>query len=163
MRHAKSSWDDPTQDDHDRPLNERGRVGAAEIGHLLRSENVAPEQIFSSDARRTVETVRLLGLESVEPTFTPKLYHASPDVLLDTVQSASAGTVMVVGHNPGIAEFAEKILSVQPQHPRFLDYPTAATLFAKFEIESWKDLRLGTGVPLAFAIPGKVKPSEANS
>ena len=48
LRHAKSSWSDPTLPDHDRPLNKRGIHDAPRMGKLLRHEHLMPDLILSS-------------------------------------------------------------------------------------------------------------------
>ena len=55
-RHAKSSWDDPLMSDHDRPLNERGKAAAADLGQWLASRGYVPDQVLCSDALRTRKT-----------------------------------------------------------------------------------------------------------
>ena len=62
MRHAKSTWDDPTQDDHERGLNGRGRVSARVVGEWLKTKGYIPNQVLSSSATRTRETFSRLGI-----------------------------------------------------------------------------------------------------
>ncbi len=162
MRHAKSGWDDPLQEDHERGLTDRGRRGAAEIGGFLKKEQLLPDEIISSDATRTKETVEGLGLNEDIPTeYRRDLYLANSDVMLGVLKKATAGTVMMVGHNPGIVDFADRLLKVAPMHPDFARYPTAATLFVTLEIENWADLKFGEGTAMAFAVPTKVKDQTA--
>ena len=52
MRHAKSSWKDESLDDHDRPLNKRGKREAPRMGELLRDPKLVPDFILCSSARR---------------------------------------------------------------------------------------------------------------
>jgi phosphohistidine phosphatase len=59
----------------------------------------------------------------------------------------------MLGHNPGIAEFAASLVTAPPAHERFDDYPTGATLVVRFEIDHWADLRPGTGAAQQFVIP----------
>ena len=58
----------------------------------------------------------------------PALYHAGPDVMLAVLRHAKGDTVMMIGHNPGIAEFAHRLVSKTPVSPEFRKYPTGATL-----------------------------------
>ena len=104
-RHAKSSWDDPNMADHDRPLNERGKTAAADLGGWLASRGYIPEEVLCSDALRTRKTwsgiaPALPGTPILE--LKPALYHAGPDVMLAVLRHAKADTVMMIGHNPGI-------------------------------------------------------------
>ncbi len=95
----------------------------------------------------------LIGFGQRDLDFLEALYHASPDVMLKLLGKATGDTVMMVGHNPGIAEFAAMLVARPPSHPDFGRYPTAATLVVDFQIDSWKDLKPGTGSVLDFFIP----------
>ena len=153
-RHAKSDWDDPTLPDHDRPLNDRGRRSARALGDWLARRGYDPEEVLCSSARRTVETWERVS-EAVFETrpdlrLEPQLYHASPDVMLRVLQSATAPTVMMIGHNPGIAEFAAMLPARPPLSPEFRRYPTAATLVADFQAARWAEVRSGQGSVLDF-------------
>lgn len=125
LRHAKSDWDDPLQDDHDRPLNRRGRETAPKIGTWLRDNGHAPDLILCSSAARTRETVERLGL-TAPVIHDRRLYHAGPDLILSCTQGQPAPTLMIVGHNPGMAEAAAMACLTRPTHPDFDRYPTAA-------------------------------------
>jgi len=152
MRHAKSDWGHPGLADHDRPLNARGMGDAPAMGAWLRAEGHAPDEVLCSTAIRTRQTLQALALTA--PTrFLPALYHADEGTMLEELQQATGHCVLMVGHNPGIADFAADLLAQAPAHLRFHDYPTTATLVAQFTIDDWADLRLGTGHALAFAIP----------
>lgn len=153
-RHAKSAWDDPTLEDFDRPLNDRGRRAAMELGDFMASRGYEPEEVICSPSRRTRETwERIAGAPlEVRPTIRleERLFHASPAVLLDVLKTASAPTVMIIGHNPGIAEFAAMLPARVPLDPDFRRYPTGATLVVDFQIDDWADLRPGEGSVLDF-------------
>ncbi|SIQ41939.1 phosphohistidine phosphatase [Paracoccus thiocyanatus] len=153
-RHAKSSWDDPAQPDHDRPLNARGRRSARELGDWLASRGYEPEEVLCSTAERTRETWERIALAPLEVRphirYEPGLYHAAPEKMLEVLRSASAPTVMMIGHNPGIAEFAAMLPARLPLDPDFRRYPTAATLVVDFQIGDWSELRPAQGSVLDF-------------
>ena len=158
-RHAKSSWDDPTMADHDRTLNERGKTASADLGEWLASRGYVPDEVLCSDALRTRKTWS--GIAPALPgtpilTLKPALYHAGPDVMLAVLKHATTDTVMMIGHNPGIAEFAERIVAQAPMNPEFRRYPTGATLVASFEIDSWKDIAWGQGAVRDFIVPSEI-------
>lgn len=156
MRHAKSAWDDPTQDDFDRPLNDRGRASAPAIGAWLARKGYLPDVVVVSGARRTVETwERLAQFMPSEVTLESKraLYLAEPLVILGALRQQSAETVMMIGHNPGFAILARALSWRAPEHPKFGDYPTAATAVLRFDVERWADAQEGTGELLDFAVP----------
>lgn len=154
-RHAKSDWADPTQDDHDRPLNKRGRKAAPRVGQWI-ADRAMPAEALVSTAARAQET-----WAAMVPAFTPRprlhslrqLYLASPQTLLKCLHQAKADTVLMIAHNPGIAEFARAILALPPEDDSFARYPTAATLIASFKIASWPDAAFGTATADAFTTP----------
>lgn len=152
MRHGKSSWGDPSLDDHDRPINGRGKVSARVLGDWLRAKNYIPDQILSSDSRRTRETFAGLRI-MCDTEFLDALYHAGPEDMLRVLRKAAGDCVLMLGHNPGIGWFAQNLVAEPPPHPRFFDYPTCATLVADFDIEAWNEVGTGTGKAVDFIIP----------
>ncbi len=156
-RHAKSAWDDPLLDDHDRPLNERGRRSALELGEWLHSRGYEPDQVLCSTAARTRETWALALSAPLEVTpdvdYSGSLYHASPEVMLKLLKGATGDCVMMLGHNPGIAEFARMLPAKAPVHEDFARYPTTATLVVDFDGEDWAAVRAGQGSVLDFFVP----------
>ncbi len=143
-RHAKSAWDAPAPSDHARPLNKRGRRSAKAVGQWLRDHEYLPDAILSSSAQRTRETHALLSLDA-PASFTERLYLASSELMFQVLKEAQSPTVLMLGHNPGIAAFAHSLVSAPPRHDRFDDYPTAATLVVDFDITNWADLNWGSG------------------
>ncbi len=152
-RHAKSSWGNPMLDDHDRPLNKRGRVSAKAVGTWLAEKGWTPDEVLSSTSLRTYETWRQMELDTSEVTFTRDLYHPDPGQIFRTLTSAKGSVILVLSHNPGIAEFAGRIVRQPPDHMRFFDYPTCATTIIQFDVEKWSDVSWKTGEVLDFVIP----------
>ena len=157
IRHAKSSWDDPAADDHARVLNARGRSAAPTIGGWLAAQGHIPDVVLCSDAARTRETAGLiLPHLSPEPTLqiTPKLYHASPDTMLDLIHRQTTRAVALIGHNPGIGLLASGLVKRRPTHPRFGDYPTCAATVIEFATDNWADVAAHSGLCIDFVVPG---------
>jgi len=156
MRHAKSSWGDPGRDDFDRTLNDRGRRSAPAIAGWLASKGYLPDIVLVSGARRTVETWQRMAVhlpETAEMESAPALYLAEPKVILNDLASQTAPTVMMIGHNPGVAMVAAMLARSAPDHPKFGQYPTAATTVFEFERAAWKDIEPGSGKVLDFTVP----------
>jgi phosphohistidine phosphatase len=114
MRHAKSSWDGDTGDDHARSLNDRGRREAMRIAERLVEAGWAPERVVASDAVRTLETwARMVGRmpPGIEVLQTPRLYHAGIEPFCAVVgeQPDRIRTLLVLGHNPGWEEVARRL------------------------------------------------------
>ena len=152
-RHAKSSWDHPTLSDHDRPLNKRGRKSAPKMATWLREHDWRPNEVLSSTAVRTQETWEKMGLKADKVFFHSTLYLAGSGTILTHLSKATEQAVLMLAHNPGIADFANRIVEKAPDHPRFLDYPTCATSVIRFDIDKWADIQWHSGEVLGFAIP----------
>lgn len=139
MRHAKSDWDTNAKNDHERPLNKRGRQSAPMVANHLSTLGWQPQHILSSDARRTRETAELL-LESWEDgigvDFTSKLYLAGPSELQFElcVVSDEVETLLVLGHNPGWEGVVYRLTDVGVT----MKTATAAMLHSD-ACESWSD------------------------
>jgi phosphohistidine phosphatase len=160
IRHAKSSWDSVGQPDRDRPLNARGRRDAPRLGAWLRAAGHVPELALVSTAARTRETwtglCAALGRDAPS-RHVEALYEAGPQTILEAVRGApSVGTLAVIGHNPGIGEFALRLVDAAPDDPAFWKYPTSAT--AILETPDWNSLDWGSGRLLAFVTPKTMPP-----
>src|SRR5690242_9093233 len=107
LRHAKSSWDDASLADYDRPLNDRGLEAAPFMGRLMRERGYLPDAVISSPAKRARKTAKLAseaaGVRS-SILFDEQIYEASPQTLVKVLSAVDdkAGSAMVVGHNPGM-------------------------------------------------------------
>lgn len=153
-RHAKSAWDDPRIEDHDRPLNARGRRAARSLGDWLASRGYDPEEVLCSTATRTRDTWDLVARAVFETRpelhLCPDLYLSSAEVMRQVLAKASAPTVMMIGHNPGIAELARELCARPPLSAEFARYPTTATVVLDFHADRWADIRPGEGSVLDF-------------
>jgi phosphohistidine phosphatase len=145
MRHAKSSWKDHSLADHDRPLNKRGWRDAPQMGVRLASAKLAPQIIVSSTAERARMTASLLSDVCVPPPmleFSHDLYHGDEmeyERVIRPVDDAFR-RVMVIGHNPGLEEFVERLV-----HER-CPLPTSAIAILELDLASWDEFRFGTPV-----------------
>lgn len=152
-RHAKSSWDNQGLGDHERPLNKRGRKSAPAIAAWLRQNGWLPDEILCSTSTRTRETWDRMGVQAVKVCFHSALYHADSEVMLRELSGATEPAVLMLGHNPGIADFANRLVRQPPDHIRFFDYPTCATTVMAFDVNSWAEVKWRTGTVLGFTIP----------
>lgn len=137
MRHAKSSWDDDSLSDHERPLNARGERAATAVGAALHARGLAPDIIWSSDATRTRQTaLRLIraipGAQQVE--YISGFYHASAQNVLEICeqQGEAEKPLMLLGHNPGWGALHQHFTG------RYHDYPTGAcTVLSRKNEDHW--------------------------
>lgn len=139
LRHAKSSWKDADLDDHDRPLNKRGKRDARRIGQLLADENLLPDLIVASTATRARKTGEHVIAESGyrgETRFTGQLYMADADRLRGVLAALAEplGRVLVIGHNPGLEELLEALVGT------YAPLSTAALAHVELEIEHWPQM-----------------------
>jgi phosphohistidine phosphatase len=161
MRHAKSAWDDSHQKDIDRPLSARGQKAAPRMGKWLEAEGYQPDVVLCSAARRTRDTLDLIRPHlprSAVVELTQSLYLAGPRDMLTEIGKvpATAETVMLLGHNPGMGNLAGLLAgsgeerALADMHGKF---PTAAIAVLGFNVSRWGDLEPGGGVLRAFMRP----------
>jgi phosphohistidine phosphatase len=145
LRHAKSSWDDPDLADHDRPLSGRGRRAADAIGRHMRAHGIEPELVLCSSSTRTRETLARIGLEA---TIERELYGATANELIARLREVppSIGSVLVIGHNPGVHDLA-LALTGEPGDK----YPTGA--LATIDVDEWSTIAPGSGRMIDFIRP----------
>ena len=154
MRHAKSDWPGPETDDHDRTLNERGKSNAASLGMWLKEKDLRPDTVLCSTATRTRDTLALLKLEDQpDINFVKDLYLADAEKILATLQTADGDTVLLLGHNPGIADMAEQIVKTPPNRDGMHHYPTGATIAITFDVENWTDIDWHLGKVTHIVVP----------
>jgi phosphohistidine phosphatase len=143
LRHAKSSWRDESLADHDRPLNDRGKRDAPRMGRLLKAQQLVPDIVVCSTAKRARKTAtRVLEASgyNVALELREELYHAPPNVFIEMLQGQQDDhqCVMLVGHNPGM----EDLLALVTR--RFETLPTAALAQVELPIDRWRDLTMDT-------------------
>lgn len=113
LRHAKSSWDDPSLADIQRPLAKRGRKAMAAMRAAIFERGFMPEVALVSTAQRTRETFDALLPWPKPPRveYLEALYHASPETMLPLLRGFDPGvaSVMLVGHNPGLMDLAIRL------------------------------------------------------
>jgi phosphohistidine phosphatase len=143
LRHAKSSWKYSDLSDHERPLNKRGKHDAPLMGKLLREEDIVPDLIICSSAKRAMDTAEAVadasGYDS-DIIVTRFLYHADVGDFFDVLKSIenNPNTIMLIGHNPDLEEF----LSTLTGEMEWL--PTAAIAFVELPIHNWDEVGYDT-------------------
>lgn len=142
VRHAKSSWSDPGRADVDRPLNDRGLRDAPKMGARIQARGTQPQRILSSHARRALHTAQLIadacGYPRADIDIVDEIYEASPATLLATVRAlpAKLARVLLVGHNPGLTEFANRLCP----EAHIENMPTAGVLYLDFAARDWASI-----------------------
>ena len=163
LRHAKSDWGDPDQDDFDRTLNARGRYAAPKIAHYMNAHGLGPDLVWCSTAQRARETWSLIAPaltcndQDASVAFRDVLYLAPHERLLDLIRTGPDNTerLMIVAHNPGLHDLALLLAAAarDPADLRQLEngFPTAT--LAVFEIDSQQWSAIGSGVLERFVRP----------
>jgi phosphohistidine phosphatase len=161
LRHAKSAWPDVA--DAERPLADRGRRDAPVVGRWLRRSGYVPDAVLCSPARRARETWELVAAElGAEPSvsYEQRIYEATALSLLHLLREAGGNyrNVLLVGHNPGLAELAVGIAQVtggraaRPLERARAKFPTAAVAVLEFSGD-WAGLTAGEARMVDFAVP----------
>ena len=138
LRHAKSSWSQTGLSDHDRPLNKRGERDAPEMASRIRTAGIRPSLILSSPAVRAWMTVKAVASQISYPAEflqrDERLYHAGVRTIIGVLNEQDAGfnRIMLVGHNPGLTEFANFLV------PGLTDnIPTCGLVSVTLDSEDW--------------------------
>ena len=140
LRHAKSSWEDPSLRDFDRPLSKRGmkdiKLMKVQMASLVRDV----DEIYSSPSIRTSQTINQIAPEFSHVKYLESLYLADVSVVLSLLESIQRRikSVMIVGHNPCIQETME-IIWKKPVEK----FPTCAAAVFSLQISSSK-----TAIPI---------------
>ncbi len=156
VRHAKSSWEDPSLDDIDRPLNTRGEKNAPEMGERLKKQGILPDLLISSPARRASSTAKKIAKKieysKKDILINEDLYHGSDAMLINIVKTLddTANSVMLFGHNPGFTYFANQLCNIN-----ISNIPTAGIVAIEFQIDTWSEAELGNGELVFFDYPKK--------
>ncbi|TVS12786.1 MAG: histidine phosphatase family protein [Wenzhouxiangella sp.] len=153
FRHAKSSWTEAGLDDHERGLARRGRRAAPAMGQIMKVRGLQPGRVLCSTSARTRQTLSLAAAawsDPVETVYLDSLYHARARSLLDAVRvhGGMVQTLMVVGHQPGLQDFALEL--ADRGEPGLLGqmgekFPTAALAVIEFPARSWSELAPASG------------------
>jgi len=173
LRHAKAETAKPGRRDHDRILAERGRSDAERLGVYLSRHALVPEQALVSDSARTRETWTLLA-RALEPRFDDadaervrvdsRIYEAAPETILQAIRETGpqVGTLLVVGHNPGLQQLAAVLIAsgdVDARQRLQESFPTAALAVIHFATDDWAQVHPSGGRLEHFITPRWLKSS----
>jgi len=142
IRHAKSSWDDSSLSDFERPLNERGKTDAPAMAKKLGNKKIKIDALVSSPAKRAKQTTKYFtkefDLKKKNIVFEPKLYEAGEENFYEVVENLKNkwDSVAIVSHNPGITSFADSLADTDID-----DMPTCSIFAVKIDTDKWKNFR----------------------
>ena len=142
--------------DIDRPLNKRGKKDAPEMGRRLAAQEIMPDMILSSPARRARKTAgqlaRALGFYKKNIIIHEEIYGASVDELLKIIQGLDEdiSSVIIVGHNPETTVMANVLGGLDIDN-----VPTCGVVAYDFTVSSWQEIEKGRGTLVFFDYPRK--------
>lgn len=153
VRHAKSSRDDPTLPDRDRPLEARGERDAAMMSKRWSHRHTQLDLILSSPAARALATAKAIagGLDYKvkDIVVNDRLYAATADDLIAVIEELDdkLERVMLVGHNPGFTDLACRFSS------KITHMPTCARAEFTFDVKAWSGIGQARPARAAFDSP----------
>lgn len=154
VRHAKSSWDDFSLKDEDRPLTERGKKNAPEMARRLSKRKIRIDAILTSPAKRAKATAEYFAKEYEIPKkkmiVIPELYMADTSAFVKAIKEAppKADAIAIFSHNNGITDFANKLSDT-----RIDNMPTCSVFAVKVDIDDWNDFQPGKAEQYFFDYP----------
>ncbi len=159
IRHAKSSWDDPSLIDRERPLNKRGKRDAPCMGRMLKQRELPPDLILSSPAKRALKTAKLVAGEIGYPKkrieVREEIYAQGVEALLKLLAGLDDARerVFMVGHNPELTDLANRLTGAD-----IGNVPTCGVVSVEFNRNHWRDCVLEGGRLGFFERPPKAGP-----
>jgi len=144
FRHGKAEAESASGEDFDRRLAPEGLEESAGMAAHLADLGFLPELVLVSPAARTRETWAAAAphFPKASAGFDSELYHADSGAVRQAAARAGAmvGTVMVIGHNPGLQELAVRLLAEGAAPPSLIararrQFPTAAAAVFLFDAD----------------------------
>ena len=156
IRHAKSSWDDETLKDFDRPLSKRGKSDAPFMAKILKEQGNYPDMILCSPALRARKTAQVFAKELEFEhgiTYNEAIYEAKVATLLKIITSVDkkVQNLFLVGHNPSLNELAANFLEFEE------NIVTCGIVEIEFSCEKWSEISARNARLLSFSYPKKFR------
>lgn len=154
IRHAKSSWDNITLPDIDRPLNERGKYDAPLMAKRLKDKKIEINAFVSSPAKRAKKTAEIFmhvfDANEKQLIIVASLYEATTEKYYNAIENLKDkhDTVALFAHNPGITDFINSLVC-SPVY----DMPTCGVYAIKIKTKNWKDFKSASKEFLFFDYP----------
>jgi len=145
IRHGKAENQSESGKDFDRKLSNKGRKQANVIGHLLKEKEVKIDQIISSDAARTKDTIGLISAILPYPSskidYQLELYLTDLKKYLDFCFNFDEKheNVAICGHNFGITDCLNYFTEQN------VELSTCGTAIVSFDVNTWQEISAGTG------------------
>jgi phosphohistidine phosphatase len=151
LRHAHAKLQDPPVTDFERPLSRRGKSEAKTTALQLLEQELIPDLLIASPAKRTLQTAEILARElhvsARHLRHDESLYLASADALLNVIRGSGPRIehLMIIGHNPGVSVLA----NVLAPEAALGEFATAAACTLEFEVSAWSAVNAGSATKAA--------------
>ncbi|MFW5687597.1 MAG: SixA phosphatase family protein [Bacteroidota bacterium] len=141
IRHGKSSWDNLSVEDYERPLLPKGIRRTKKVASFLKENSISPQLIVSSHAVRAFETACIIAeklkypLEKIQVE--EDMYFSGAEAMENIIYSVDDRheQLMLVGHNPDMTNFANHFLFEK------IDYlPTSGVVAIEFDTTLWNEI-----------------------
>ena len=164
LRHAKAERSRPGERDHDRKLAARGREDAPKLGTYIVRHGLMPDRVIVSPSARTRETWQLAAAamaSKAKAVFDERIYEASPQALLAVIKETDArvGTLLMIGHNPGLHELAALLIAtgdIDTRQRLAEALPTSGLAVIDFALDGWSKLHPQAGRLERFIVPRSI-------
>ena len=156
VRHGKSSWDNNSLSDIDRPLKERGIIDAYSVADKIKNNNLIPQLLITSSAIRALHTAtifaRVLGINKENIVILKDLYQAETEKIIQIIRSTSneVDSLMIFGHNPGFTDVVNKLSNLS-----LGNLPTSGLVKIVFKVDKWKRIDKVSLVDESYEFPLK--------
>lgn len=156
VRHAKSSWEDYSLSDIERPLNKRGLRDAPFMGKLLNQQHISPDRIITSPAKRALSTAEIFMKEMDIPAediiIDNRIYGASPIEMINFITGIpdDFSNIMIFGHNPTFTTLANFLADAKIDN-----LPTCSVTGIEFSVNTWNETGKSKGKVIFFEYPKK--------
>jgi phosphohistidine phosphatase len=162
-RHAKSDWEAEFRIDHERPISQRGKKNAKQLREFLEEKKIQFDISYISDSKRTLETYAILkkNIELFkEVIITSQVYESNFATFFNLIENTedSKQSILFLGHNPELEEFANHLILKQNSIPDisfFHKFATSSILSLAIECNSWKDIKSNRAKIVFFWTPTK--------
>jgi phosphohistidine phosphatase len=161
LRHAKAGWALPGVRDFDRPLDASGIADAEAMGAAMRAGGYVPDLTLCSNARRCRQTLEGIAghADTGRVLFFDKLYTEDAAGYLATIQEhGSAGSLLVIGHNPMTEDLAMALASDGDGEAREMlahGFPTCGLAAIRFD-SGLDGVEPGAGYLEEFLVPANL-------
>lgn len=164
FRHGKSSWEDDSLDDTERPLKKRGKKDAKLMAKMLRDEkHIQFEQVLTSHARRARDTCKIACkycFKEGKPTEAKKLYFCGVDAILKVIrEKGKEKTLAIFGHNPDFSDFVARC----PGGDKYSELTTSGVAIIEFACKYWEDVSFDNAHVVTVDSPKKTRERQESS